>query len=305
MKGDEFVRLLSLICKIKTIKLGQVIIMMNLLVTLDSGYIYPLCCMLRSLADSNSNECINLYVAHSSLTEQDFDKIKSALGNSDTEVYPIKLDDSLFKNAPTKSRITKETYYRIFAPLYLPKSVDRILYIDPDTIVINSLRSFYSADFGDNLIIGAKHFDGFVDCWNKFRLTLTKSDHYINAGVMLMNIEKMREAVTAEKIFRCVNKNYLRLFLADQDVINILFDGKIGLLSEYTINLDERCFARLTRQLTVNEALSLVENNTMIVHYNGKEKPWKPEYNGNLKYFFDMYSGLRIKKELSYLNAGA
>lgn len=279
--------------------------MMNLLVTLDSGYIYPLCTMLRSLADNNPNECMNLYVAHSSLTEQDFKQIKFALGSSDTEVYPIKVDDSLFRNAPTKSRITKETYYRIFAPLYLPDSVDKILYIDPDTVILNSLQFFYSADFGDHLIIGAKHFDGFVDGWNKFRLTLCKSEHYINAGVMLMNIKKMRECVTAEKIFNCVRKNYVRLFLADQDVINILFDGKIGTFSEYLINLDERCFRRLTRHMTVNEALSITEKNTMIVHFNGKEKPWNAEYNGNLKCFFELYSKPKFVSEPRCLDAGA
>lgn len=279
--------------------------MMNLLVTLDSGYIYPLCTMLRSLADTNPGECINLYVAHSSLTKQDFSQIKNAVSHSDTEIYSIRVDDSLFKNAPTKSRITKETYYRIFAPLYLPRSVDRILYIDPDTIILNSLHSFYSADFGDNLIIGAKHFDGFIDGWNRFRLTLRKSHRYINAGVMLMNIDRMRECVTAEKIFKCVNRNYFRLFLADQDVINIMFDGRIGTLSEYQINLDERCFNRLTHTMTVDEALSFVEKNTVIVHYNGKEKPWKSEYHGRLKGFFDAYSKPQLVSEMRCLDEGA
>lgn len=279
--------------------------MMNLLVTLDSGYIYPLCTMLRSLVNSNPKECINLYVAHSSLTEQDFSQIKTALGNHDTEVYPISIDESLFKNAPTKKRITKETYYRIFAPLYLPQYVDRILYIDPDTVILNSLHFFYHTDFGDNLIIGAKHFDGFVNGWNRFRLTLRKSDHYINAGIMLMNIEKMRELVTAEKIFSCVRRNYLRLFLADQDVINIMFDGKTGTFSEYQINLDERCFRRLARNMSVDEALSIVEKDTVIVHYNGKEKPWKAQYSGNLKCFFDMYSKPQLVNELRCLDAGA
>lgn len=279
--------------------------MMNLLVTLDSGYVYPLCCMLRSLVDSNPNECINLYVAHSSLTEHNFRQIGNALGNSDTEIYPIRLDDRLFENAPTKSRITKETYYRIFAPLYLPKSVDKILYLDPDTIILNSLHFFYSTDFGDNLIIGAKHFDGFVDGWNKFRLGIHKSDHYINAGIMLMNIEKMREFVTEKLIFDCVNKNNHRLFLADQDVINILFDGRIGTMSEYMINLDERCFKRLAKQITADEALTHIEQNTIIVHYNGKEKPWKNEYNGYLKGFFDGYARPALKKETRYMYAGA
>lgn len=263
--------------------------MMNLLVTLDRGYVYPLCTMLYSLVENNGGERINLYVAHSSLTREDFSMIKTALGKSDTEIYPIRIDDRLFENAPTKNRITKETYYRLFAPLYLPKSVDRILYIDPDTIILNSLSTFYNADFGRYLIIGAKHFDGVIDNWNKFRLTIRKSRHYINAGVMLMNIEKMRDELTAEKVFNCVKQNYCRLFLADQDVLNILYDGKIGTYCEYIINLDERCFSRLCRSMNTENAFEYVKSYTVIVHYNGKEKPWKQDYKGGLKCFFDSY----------------
>lgn len=278
--------------------------MINILVTLDSGYLYPLCCMLKSLVKTNAGKCINLYVAHSSLTSGDFAAIRNAVSSADIEVYPMKIDNSLFENAPTKSRITKETYYRIFAPMYLPRSVDKILYIDPDTIILNSLQFFYSTDFGNNLIIGAKHFDGFINKWNRFRLGMHKSSHYINAGVMLMNIDKMREFVTAEKIFKCVKRNYFRLFLADQDVINILFDGKIKTYSEYLINLDERCFKRLSDDLGSKQALTQVEKSTVIVHYNGKEKPWNNNYNGKLKCFFDMYSASEIQ-EVKSLNAGA
>lgn len=263
--------------------------MLNLLVTLNRGYMGPLCTMLRSLAKTNSSECINLYVAHSSLEPPDFTQIKEALGTSDSEVYPIRIDEKLFRQAPTKKRISKETYYRIFAPFYLPRSVDRILYIDPDTVILNSLRSFYSADFGGNLIIGAKHFDGFIDKWNRFRLTLRKSDHYINAGVMLMNIEKMREFLTEEKIFSCIRKNYFRLYLADQDTINILFDGRIAVYPESIINLDERCFKNLTDTMPEKKAYEYVEQNTLIVHFDGREKPWQSVYNGKLKKYYDMY----------------
>lgn len=263
--------------------------MLNLLVTLNRGYMGPLCTMLKSLSQTNSSECINLYVAHSSLEPSDFAQIKAALGSCDFEVYPIRLDEKRFRQLPTKKRITKETYYRIFAPFYLPRSVDRILYIDPDTVILNSLRSFYSADFGDNLIIGAKHFDGLIDKWNRFRLTLRKSEHYINAGVMLMNIEKMREFLNEEKIFSCVRKNYFRLFLADQDAINILFDGRITVYPESVINLDERCFKNLTDTMSSEKAYEYVEQNTLIVHFDGREKPWQPVYNGKLKKYYGMY----------------
>ena len=45
---------------------------MNILVTLNSGYIQPLTVMLNSLLSSNSNRDFRVFVAHSSLTRRIF-----------------------------------------------------------------------------------------------------------------------------------------------------------------------------------------------------------------------------------------
>ncbi len=262
---------------------------MNILVTLNSNYVVPLCTMLRSLVKSNSGEHINLYVAHSSLTQMDFERIRLAMQNGNTKLYDIRIGDDLFENAPYKKRISKETYYRMFAPLYLPRSVDRILYIDPDTVVINSLKKFYNTDFGDAYIIGAKHFDGLMDVWNRGRLGIRHSKSYINAGVMLMNIKKMRLAFDKDKVFNIINKYNKILFLADQDAINILYDGRIKTYTEFKINLDERTFSHMLKKIELSEALDIVRDTTMIVHFNGKYKPWKAGYKGFLSGFYDEY----------------
>lgn len=47
---------------------------MNILVTLNSGYVLPLCTMLKSLSYSNEGTDIDLYIVHSSLTLADFQK---------------------------------------------------------------------------------------------------------------------------------------------------------------------------------------------------------------------------------------
>ncbi|MCC8073644.1 MAG: glycosyltransferase family 8 protein [Clostridiales bacterium] len=268
---------------------------MNILVTLNSGYINPLCTMLRSLSYSSSDESIALYVAHSSLEQDDFDKINAALSGLDAEVFPIRLSSSLFNTASTQKRISKETYYRLFSPLFLPECVDRILYIDPDTVVINSLKSFYYTPFGENLIIAAKHFDGAVDLWNRKRLCLKSSPKYINAGVMLMNIRALREVFTPDRVYSVLDKKVPVLFLDDQDVLNVLYDGRIKIVTEYKINLDERSFARLLKHCSLEESLEFVRSNTLIIHYNGKNKPWNADYKGylqNFYLFFEQYSPL-------------
>lgn len=275
---------------------------MNILVTLNSGYVLPLCTMLKSIAYSDTQSKIDLYIIHSSLTLKDFQKINAVTINTDITLHPIKVDDTLFDGAPTCKRISKETYYRIFASELLPKNLDRILYIDPDTVILNSLDDFYETDFDGNVIIGAKHFDGVMDIWNRKRLFMKKSERYINAGIMLFNLKLMRKIFSKEKVFDIINKKKHILFLADQDVINIMYDGLIGLFDENVINLDERCFARLADKISFEKAIKYVEKNTVIIHYNGKYKPWKSGYKGELDGFwhhFDRMPSYRARRYFS------
>jgi lipopolysaccharide biosynthesis glycosyltransferase len=74
--------------------------------------------------------------------------------------------------------------------------------------------------------------------------------------------------------------------LGDQDAVNLYYDGRIKYASEYIINLDERCFARLLRKIDLTSALKSVEQNTIIVHFNGDNKPWNEGYKGYLNVFY-------------------
>lgn len=278
---------------------------MNMLVTLNSGYVLPLCTMLKSIACSNEGIRIDLYIVHSSLTIADFREINSVTKNTNIKFHPIKVDNSLFDSAPTCKRISKETYYRIFASELLPSNLDRILYIDPDTVVINRLDDFYNSDFNGNVLIAAKHFDGTMDSWNRKRLGIKKSKRYVNAGIMLFNFDLMRKIFSADRVFEIIKKKKSILFLADQDVINIMYDGLIGLYDEYVINLDERCFARLLKKMPLEKAMEYANEHTDIIHFNGKYKPWKSGYKGVLDGYWHYYNRMPILQPRRYYDETA
>lgn len=179
------------------------------------------------------------------------------------------------------------------------------MYIDPDTVVINRLDDFYNADFGSNVLIGAKHFDGAIDIWNRKRLGIKHSKRYINAGVMLFNLKLMRELFSSEMVFDIIKKKKPILFLADQDVINIMYDGYIGLYDEYVINLDERCFARLLNKEPFEKAKKYVDEHTDIIHFNGKFKPWKSDYKGELDGYWHHFDRMPSYKARRYYSETA
>ena len=159
----------------------------NVLVTLDRNYLKVLRTMLYSLSQSDSTGIFTVYVAHNSLTEDDFAALQAVLPR--TELIDVPLSEEMFQDAPIFDRYPKEMYYRLFAAQYLPQELDRILYLDPDLVVINSLRSLYEIDFGDNLFAAASHIESRTfKNFNRRRLHLSEQARYINSGVMMMNL---------------------------------------------------------------------------------------------------------------------
>lgn len=268
---------------------------MNILVTLDSNYVYPLCVMLRSLAETNRNGSFDVYVAHSSLTDSDFSRISNALSGVQARVHSITVGDGFFEDAPKLARTSKETYYRLLIGEILPREVHRILYIDPDTVINKSLDEFYNLDLGGNILAGGTHVYGIHRKINIARLKLKKTSCYVNAGVMLIDLDKWRQTVTSKKIFDFISENQKKLVLADQDVINVLFEDKMLAVDERIYNLDEKTYCYYSLKPFAKDRISLdwVRKNTVIIHFNGKHKPWREKkYRGRLGEYFEKYKNI-------------
>lgn len=267
---------------------------MNILVALDGNYVGPLCVLLKSLMISNPNGIFDLYVAHSSLKKEHFDRIDKAVDKKRVTVHPVEIDPALLNDAPVMDRISKETYYRLLLMDYLPKEVDRILYIDPDTIIINDIRSFYNIDFKGKTLAACGHTKSWCEFLNRVRFHSPKDVRYFNAGVIMFNVDKLRKTVTSDDIFRYMKKHRRWLFLADQDVLNGMFNTETVFADECIYNLDEKT-VKFNKDRVKD--LDWVRKNTVIVHFNGKFKPWKPGYQGILLPLYYEYRDMPWKND--------
>lgn len=259
---------------------------MNILVTLDSNYVTPLCTMLSSLIRSNPRTAFDIYVAYAHLTEADFQRIGKAVDGSGSRIIGIRVPDSLFEKAPVLKRITKATYYRLFASMYLPETLERILYIDPDTLILRDISALYHLPFGDNFFAGCTHMNSFTNFVQTARLGMSPKNAYINAGILLINLRALRAFFSPNDVFDFVERHASTLFLADQDVLNALYGDRILPLDAEIYNCDERVYRRILKKFGKAGAESLVRQKTCILHYDGKYKPWKPNYKGELIQFY-------------------
>lgn len=262
----------------------------NVLVTLNRNYLKVLRTMLYSLSQSDSTGIFTVYVAHNSLTEDDFAALQAVLPR--TELIDVPLSEEMFQDAPISDRYPKEMYYRLFAAQYLPQELDRILYLDPDLVVINSLRSLYEIDFGDNLFAAASHIESRTfKNFNRRRLHLSEQARYINSGVMMMNLSLLRTQQDPQQIYQFIEEHKNTLLLPDQDVVNALYADRTIFLDPLIYNLGEKYLRLKNLHLSKEEKLGIdwVRQHTAIIHYYGRNKPWKEGYHGKLGVFYDFF----------------
>lgn len=268
--------------------------MMNILITLDSNYIRPLKVMLKSLFLNNPDDRFSIYLMHSSLTGEEIADLEQYIAAHDSQLAVVPIDDDVFANAPVPSRYPKEMYYRLLAFKFLPEEMDRILYLDPDILVINPIRELYETDLDGYLFAAAYHDLLTVKEINRIRLTPYEIKAYYNSGVLLMNLELQRKEIDEQEIFQFVESNRMRLILPDQDVLNALYSKRIKTLDEKLYNYDARFYRYYKLMSNHLWDMDHVIRNTVILHFCGKKKPWKKNYNGKFHALYKHYEKLAL-----------
>ena len=114
---------------------------MDILVTVNRAYLYPLSVMLKSLVCQHPGTPMRVFVLHRSLTMEDFTALERSVDESALTLVPVAADPHLLPHAPTTDRYPMEMYDRIFAAFQLPQALERVLYLDPDLVVNHPLDS--------------------------------------------------------------------------------------------------------------------------------------------------------------------
>lgn len=114
-------------------------------------------------------------------------------------------------------------YSRLFAHEILPTYLDRILYIDCDTIICGGIMPLFQFCWGAS--IGMAY-----DCIrNNYKAYI---DHpanrpYYNSGVIIMDINKWREHHCMDRIWEHISHKRSEYPFVDQDFLNVVIPDEI------------------------------------------------------------------------------
>lgn len=248
---------------------------------------------IRSIVRFPSEDGYDIYILHSDIQEQDQAYFTMQIENKDIRIHFQFVDSAVFMPFPESDRYPRLIYYRIFAASLLPTDVERILYLDGDTIVINPLDELYNMNFEGNYFLACTHVKKFLNKVNQYRLGMEEESTYINSGVMLMNLKELREKQNIKEVMSFVKKRKRYLALPDQDIITALYGKKTGILDTMKYNLSDRMISVYNADLSHQKIdLEWIRENAVIIHYYGKQKPWKKPYLGILDVFYQ-----ELKKE--------
>ena len=260
---------------------------MHVLVTLNKGYLTHFYAMLTSLLYNTSN-AITVYVMHDDLTSIEEGEIRKRFPTVTFSF--IFMDKSFCDGFPTTKRYPYTVYYRIFAPLFLPETLERVLYLDCDLIVHNSIDSFYNTDFAGNLLVACSHIGAFLRFFNQIRLGGKSTYVYMNTGVLLMNLPLFRQVLDVEKIKAYTLRHKRKLVLFDQDILYAFFGDRVLRKNALIYNLSDRQILWHNRFHRKKITKKWVRDNNVIVHYIGRNKPWKIGYKGILDVYYHEYA---------------
>lgn len=264
----------------------------EILVTLDKNYIPQLRVLLISLYINHPGQIFDIYLLHSRIKKESIEKLKNELKKINFNLIPITADEDIFNTTKVTDRYPKEMYYRLLAAKWLPKELDKILYLDPDILIINPIYNLWNTNINNYLFAAASH-TGKTEMANEINhLRLGTKNDYYNSGVLLINLKLARKIIDPQAIFQFVEHCNFELLLPDQDVLNAMFGRQILKIPDVKWNYDARNFSNYIFRSSGKYNMEWVMKNTSILHFCGREKPWKKNYRRRFGALYKHYMSL-------------
>lgn len=265
---------------------------MNLLFALDDRMTTPLLTTLYSIVRNSTATRYDIYVIQKKQL-QETARITAFCAALGVHYHPLIIGDTVFSKAPITDRYPDIIYYRLLAQQYLPTTLERILYLDVDTLIINDLQPLYQLDLGTNLYAAASHTaitDNVRDSFNQLRLGNYEAESYYNSGVLLYNLPLIRQQVKPTAIKDYIAAKKLTLLLPDQDILNGLYGHQIKKIADERYNFDARRSAIYFALSNGVWDLDWVITHTVVLHFCGRDKPWKKDYHNRYAGLYKHYA---------------
>ena len=281
----------------------------------DDNYAPYLGVTIKSLIENSSaNNEYTVYVLDGGLKESTKKKLNKLETKNvkikyvDVERYFEDIDKNIFYLC---DHFSISAYYRFFIPQIF-KNFEKVIYCDCDAVFLADVAELYNTDIGDK-ILGVAHDTEAImqvhsnknDKYYSEFLKLKNPYNYFQSGMLLMNINKMKEINFTKQ---CLDK--LRELktprYVDQCVMNSAFEDQVYFLDNdwnvenHIMVFNRNVYNLAPYQTAVNYYTGL--ENPKYLHFSGWLKPWKDPSTYNADLFWEYAKKTPFYEEIIYKN---
>lgn len=253
---------------------------LNVAYSFDDGYAQHAAVSIVSLLENNKEiDNIIIHIITNSLNKENCSRIEEIVHRYNREIIYHELE-KLTKKLNIKTQFNRSAYGRIFLDSLC--DLDRIIYVDSDTVINGSLEYLLSLNMNDSLIAGVQDT---VNPYYILNIGLNHSHRYINdGGVIVLNLDMWRKKNITDKCIEFVYKFKGNPPHNDQGTINAVCAGHIKILpAEYNVmppmfNFTSKQIMALFKMQSyyTQEELNKATECPIVVHYTDEffNRPW-------------------------------
>ncbi len=274
---------------------------MTIVYTCDNNFVWIMGISMISLCENNRNLAeLEVYLLGDHISEENKRTLSGIAKRYNRVCRFIDVPDLDIPHQLTSNRWPKSAFTRIFSGELMPKDIHKVLYLDCDTIVKGNISKLEDFDTNGHVISAVK------DCvsWQyKKKIGLSKNDSYVNAGVLLIDLDRLRQMNIRQMMSDFVLSHYHLISYADQDILNGMFKGKFGALPPEYNAMTQVCaysykqilqYRRPSAYYTEKE-IENAQHNPIVIHFTTcmlNVRPWLQNSNHPWAAEFDRYQSL-------------
>jgi O-methyltransferase len=248
----------------------------HLALVTDAGYLPWAATAIRSVLDTQPAGSTTVHLVHDGSVEpDDLERVAAMVGTAAVLVeHRVAAAD--VAHLPAVAHFGTVVWLRFLLPTLLSE-VDRVVYLDADTLVVDDLAPLFATDLGGRPIGAVANLVA-PSQWRRITgLGILDPADVCNSGVLLMDLAALRRLPLPELVEDTVRALGDRLTWPDQDVLNVLFAGSWTPLHP-RYNLQTSCYEWLDLAVAVHgeDVVRAAHAQPAVVHFEGPAvcKPW-------------------------------
>lgn len=250
----------------------------------DDNYLQHCCAMLCSLFENNKDMPFHVHLLTHNLAETSKSFLKSLCQKYGHKITIYDVDETKLEGVKFRMNrpLTKAAYYRILLPEILDESINKVLYLDCDIIVLGNVKELYDLNL-DNYALAACEDLCPADDRHRRQLEMDMDDKAFCSGLMMVNLKYWRCHESEEALIEFSKREREHVYFHDQDALNYVFKRQWYSLpfkwakAPFGIAIvDNR-----HRPSDIDEYV----NSPKIIHYATEMKPWYDVWTPRRKYY--------------------